>query len=291
MISVVVVTRNRLALLKKTIESIMKQTFKDFECIVVDDGSTDGTREYCEASPLKYFRICPEDSRGGNYARNIGVKLSTGQYIAFCDDDDYWMPTKLEKQMSLMQEKKCGLVYCLRTFERHDGENVTYWNEPHSGKPQGNIAQDVFCHHFTSTSTLLVKKTLLEQINGFDENLKMWQEYDLIIRLAQLTEIYYVSECLVVYYSGSGLKRLSNSDYAKFPKTEKYFRTKYKKELCKIGLKQKFLFYDMIVCEYFNRSKNAGIKHIYCPLWLWAFSSRIFHKIIFLLNKRRWKEK
>lgn len=94
LVSAIITTHNRLSLLKRAVESALSQTYKNIEVIVVDDASTDGTPEYCNELPLRYIYIPKEESRGGNHARNLGILAAKGEYVAFLDDDDYWLPRK-----------------------------------------------------------------------------------------------------------------------------------------------------------------------------------------------------
>ena len=102
-VSVVITTKNRKDLLLRAINSVRNQTYKEIEIIVVDDASTDGTREICEnMDDLVYVYIPLNESKGGNYARNLGIKTANGEYIAFLDDDDYWEVSKIQKQTLLL---------------------------------------------------------------------------------------------------------------------------------------------------------------------------------------------
>ena len=83
LVSAIITTNNRLELLKRAIESVRTQTYSNMECIVVDDASTDGTYEYCQGQPVRYLYIPPEESKGGNYARNRGIEMAQGEYVAF----------------------------------------------------------------------------------------------------------------------------------------------------------------------------------------------------------------
>jgi glycosyltransferase involved in cell wall biosynthesis len=98
-------------LLQRAIDSVKGQTYQPIELIVVDDWSSDGTKEFCEQQDFKYIHIPQSESKGGNYARNLGIKNAQGEYIAFLDDDDSWLPEKIEKQVRLLLDKQCGLVF------------------------------------------------------------------------------------------------------------------------------------------------------------------------------------
>jgi glycosyltransferase involved in cell wall biosynthesis len=110
-VSVVIPTYNSAHLLDDALQSVLEQTYKDFEIIVVDDGSTDNTSEVVSKynDKLHYFRV---DNRGPAKARNYGISKATGKYIAFLDADDKWLPTKLEKQVSMFEQNpEFGMVF------------------------------------------------------------------------------------------------------------------------------------------------------------------------------------
>ena len=199
LVSAIITTHNRLDLLKLAVESVYEQTYENIELIVVDDASTDGTKEYCEAQSFRYIYIPPEESRGGNHARNIGVMVAKGKYVAFLDDDDRWLPEKIEKQISLFTEDT-GLVYCGRYMDyiNADGSIRRLLNMPDK-EYRGDLSVKCLKKIFCTTSVMMVKKDLLEQIGGFDETLKFWQETELCIRLCQITKVDFVGEPLLFY--------------------------------------------------------------------------------------------
>ena len=198
-VSAIITTRNRAALLKRAIESVQNQTYKDMECIVVDDDSTDNTREICNQYPVQYIYIPKEESHGGNYARNLGIKASKGKYCAFLDDDDYWLPTKIEKQVQLIEDKGCEMVYCGMKVEYVNENGVTFKVRLPNHKASGDMSRKILQFIATNTSCILVKRTALNDIGLFDEELRFWQEYELTIRLAQRKPFYFVNEPLIVY--------------------------------------------------------------------------------------------
>ena len=114
-ISVIIPTHNRVDLLGRAIRSVQNQTYKNIEIIIVSDGSTDGTDEFVNKlkytdNRIQFYEYKP--SKGSNVARNLGIEKSKGEYIAFLDDDDEWLPTKLEKQLEVFQKDyRIGLVY------------------------------------------------------------------------------------------------------------------------------------------------------------------------------------
>ena len=201
LVTAVVTTHNRRELVKKAIHSVLRQTYPDMELIVVDDASEDGTREelseYAEREGFLYIYIRPEESKGGNYARNLGIRHSHGKYIAFLDDDDEWLDTKIERQVGFLENHPdYGVVSCLRIFE-YDMERIEYQEDVNI--LEGDIHHLIFTEIPSVTSTILIRKECLEQCGYFDENLKFWQEYELSIRYAQITKVGCVHEHLCLY--------------------------------------------------------------------------------------------
>ena len=258
LVSAVITTRNRVSLLSKAIESVLGQTYTDVELIVVDDGSVDGTRDMCKSYPLHYVYIPPEESRGGNYARNLGVKNARGRYVAFLDDDDEWLPTKIEKQMLLVEEKHCRLVYCLRKYQDVSQGSVVKTRWEFRPKPSGNLHEIIFRHYITNTSCILAEKQLIEEVGGFDENLRKWQEYDLMIRMAQRTPIFYVDEFLCQYRNDlDDANRISN-DFNLVKETISKIRKKYADDIRRLPLKTRLYFYDMCVYDTYKLARKTG---------------------------------
>lgn len=209
--SAIVTTHGRLSLLKKAIESVKKQTYKNIEIIVVDDCSEDGTKEWAQCEKgFTYIYIPQNESKGGNYARNQGIINSKGDFIAFLDDDDTWEDTKIEKQVKLMDSSsRLGFVYCGYNICYENGKIVEMIPDP---QYRGDVSKKVLTYIICTTSSLLVRRDVLTRVGYFDENLKFWQETELIIRLAQVSETDFVSEPLMNYLqiqSKSDPKRLS----------------------------------------------------------------------------------
>lgn len=228
LVSAIITTHNRLELLKRAIDSVLNQSYPNIECIVVSDASTDGTNEYCKTLPIHYISIPIDESHGGNYARNVGIKAAKGKYIAFLDDDDYWKSDKIVKQVELIEKKDCGMVHCGRTNEIVMPQKTIFKNFMPTVDKQGDLHRYILTNICTTTSCMLVKKEILEKIGMFDENLRFWQEYDLTIRLAQCTPIYYVNEALTVYrIDKSDPNRLTNK-YTEWLVSVNYVHEKYK---------------------------------------------------------------
>ncbi len=208
-LSVVLPTYNRARFLRRSIGSVLAQSFRDLELIVVDDASTDETPEVVRGiddARIRYTR-CPEN-RGGAAARNVGISAARGRYVAFQDSDDEWLPEKLRKQMDLFAgaAPEIGMVFCgTRVLvERGDGstsrvgESIPERMEefPRSvlrGVPSG-----------CSLQGLVVRAELLHEIEGFDGALPSQQDWDLFIRLSRRCRATAVPEVLVVWHRGHG---------------------------------------------------------------------------------------
>lgn len=281
LVSAVITTKNRLEDLKRAIDSVLGQSYSDIECIVVSDGSTDGTIEYCESrQDIKFINISPEDSKGGNYARNLGIKAARGKYVAFLDDDDYWMPNKISKQVELIEQKNCGCVYCLRQLVYIEKDHRRIVNESDKGKQFGDISKSVFHHGFTSTSCLLVSKNYLNKVGNFDEDCIKLQEYDLLIRLAQITPIYFVDEPLVSYtINHCDTNRISGA-YYRLPIAKKFLETKHKALLRALPLKDYLLYKESMCHRMYNMAKKEYVVMPMIKYFLPYYLSRIIRKFV-----------
>lgn len=214
LVTAIITTHNRKDLLLGAIASVQRQTYAPMELIVVDDASSDGTKELLEVlskqQGFRFIDIPKEESRGGNHARNLGIMEAHGELVAFLDDDDEWLPEKIQKQTAYMRDNpQCGVVACGRIIENRFGKSV---KQDISDRPEGELSETVFKGPVMVTSEMLVQKQLLIEAGLFDENLKYWQEYELSIRLFQRTQMGLVKEYLVLYRAaGNDKNRLTNN--------------------------------------------------------------------------------
>lgn len=263
LVTAIITTHNRKQLLMKAIESVLNQTYSPIECIVIDDASTDGTRDYIADyianHSVRYIYIKPEQSKGGNYARNIGIRVATGDYIAFCDDDDEWFSDKIEKQVKVMSDT-VGFVYCGVVVER-DFDISTRVNRPNNPNKyfEGDLLNKILSRSIVAlTTTIMVKSAVIRDIGGFDEKLNYWQEYELCIRILQNTYGGAVKENLVLYRDIKKDKnRLSNRikgwEYA-----VEYIENKHCKSINNLSIEEKVIRKMYIYIDGFLRGYNAG---------------------------------
>jgi glycosyltransferase involved in cell wall biosynthesis len=198
-VSVILPTYNRAQLLKISIKSVLSQTYGDFELILIDDCSTDATSRVLDSITDSRVRVIKNTTNKGIAAvRNIGVMNSRGEYIAFLDDDDEWLPDKLEKQVHIIE--KCppvlGCVYTGILIIMDGGNNTSQTKIPHFRE---NILNDLLFNNFITTSTMLIKKECFEKTGLFDESIPYGEDYDMWIRIAEIFEFEIISEPLVKY--------------------------------------------------------------------------------------------
>jgi glycosyltransferase involved in cell wall biosynthesis len=194
-VSIIVPTYNREKFIKRALDSVIEQTYQNFEVLVIDDGSTDNTRDVVKSygERVCYFY---QENKGIAGARNAGIKESSGDYIAFLDSDDYWMHGKLERQTALFREhSEYGLVASCCASVRLDG---SYREKNRPGK-SGWVLKDLFNKNFIRTSSAVIKKECLEKVGFFDEELKECEEYDLWLRIAAQYPVGFINESLAVY--------------------------------------------------------------------------------------------
>ncbi len=202
-VTVVIPTFNRAAIVVRAIRSVMRQTCQDWELIVVDDGSTDGTEQAVKGlsdNRIKYIRH--DRNRLAGAARNTGIRYAQGEYVAFLDSDDEWPPEKLQKELEVFRnsDPAVGLVYTGKMILDETGRVL----EIRMATKSGWVFDALLDSNFIGSSSLVtVKKQALERVGGFDETLVSHQDWDLCLRVARVSRIASVPNCLVKRHLGS----------------------------------------------------------------------------------------
>ena len=199
MISVVIPTYNRVKMLERAISSIYKQTLAPAEIIVVDDGSQDSTREMISR---KYPQVnyVKQDRQGVSVARNAGIKIAQGNWIALLDSDDEWLPRKLEEQADMAKRKPTiSLIHCDETWFRN-GKHVN--QKKYHKKSGGQLFSVSLLRCMISPSSVFIKKTLLDRHGGFDELLPACEDYDLWLRITAQERVGFIDKSLVYKHAG-----------------------------------------------------------------------------------------
>lgn len=205
LVSVVIPTYNRANLIGRAIQSVLGQTYQNFELIVVDDASTDDTKQIVKGfqdDRIEY--IGHNKNKGGAAARNTGIQKANGKYIAFLDSDDEWLSTKLEKQLNCFSQgsDSIGAVYCSHYTQ---DDSLGYRRGPSSNLKKGDLRKLLLSGWCPATTSLFVlPKKVLNESGLFDERLTSFQDYDLWIRVAEYYEFEYVKEPLVIKHQHSG---------------------------------------------------------------------------------------
>lgn len=208
LVSAIIPTYNREKTICRAVDSILNQTYKNIEIIVIDDGSTDGTLKLLEAygNSIKIIKQC---HKGANAARNRGIKEAKGEYITFLDSDDEWLPQKTYIQMDYLEKKGGQVCYCAYKLI-NDKTQIVPDNHTDEEKYGSNLNVVLSQHNVIGTPTLMIKKSVLEEVGLFDESMQRLQDYELCIRIAKKYKIGYIPQVLVnAYYMK---KSISNSN-------------------------------------------------------------------------------
>ena len=201
MVSVIIPTHNRLIMLKRAIDSVLNQTYQQFEIIIISDGSSDNTNSFLQScSNPKVSSYFNEISKGASHARNVGIKHAKGEYIAFLDDDDEWFNFHLEVLMKKIENSNpnVGLVY---------GWIDYYKNDKIIDSKYPTLKGDIFLEMLdrqpiTNSSVLMIKSSVLTKIKGFDEKLLRGNDGDFIRRISKFFHVDFVPMVLCKVHVG-----------------------------------------------------------------------------------------
>ena len=199
MVSVILPTFNRGYCLAESVQSVLEQSFRDFELIVVDDGSTDNSLDVMGQFPqAKLIRL--NENRGVSYARNRGMDIAQAEWIAFLDSDDIWEKDKLAIQMDwLARHPQFHAVHTDEIWIRN-GVRVNPMNKHR--KYSGDIFRYCLPLCVVSPSSVLLRAELLKEVGGFDESMPVCEDYDLWLRLARQVPFHFIEDKLLVKRGG-----------------------------------------------------------------------------------------
>ena len=212
-ITVIIPTRNRAALLPRAVDSVLAQTYADFELLIVDDASTDDTPAVIAALADPRVRPLRHDAnRGQSAAINTGLAEARGEYVAFLDDDDEWRPAKLEGQARILDAAPpdVGLVYgWMDSVDDATGQATpTYRNTV-----AGDIFEDALALDVPGPTIVLMARTAAaREVGGFDERLSRYDDADFICRLAERYRAAALPEVVAVAHSGHRHGRMADDN-------------------------------------------------------------------------------
>lgn len=195
-VSVVLPTYNRAGMVQKAVESVLAQTYKNFELIIVDDASTDNTEDVVGSikdDRIRYYKL--ETNKGPAGARNEGVEWASYDLVAFQDSDDEWLPKKLEKQVWALEHAPAGVGMVYHPFYR-EGQGA--WPKPQTESfYRGNIFQLLLYGNVVDAPAMFLRRAAFLELGGFAENLRCLEDYEFALRFAYKYKIEFVNEVLL----------------------------------------------------------------------------------------------
>ena len=282
LVSVIIPTCNRAKLVPRAIKSILDQSYANFECIIVDDASTDDTKKVVNS--IKDERIIylrHQENQHASAARNTGINNARGEFIAFLDDDDQWLPTKLEKQVSLILQlpKKFGMVYCWMNY--YKDENLI--NEHHPTIKGSVFPMVLDEQRLGGCPTLLIRKEVLNNIGGFDESMRRGNDGDLIRRICNKYEVDFVPEVLVKVNIEHRYPSIGNNNKESIKNAidgQKVKLIKFGNELKSLP-KKKSSIYSYIGYHYYQLSQQSDSKKYFLKAFKTYPSNFLLYKLFF----------
>ncbi len=200
-VSVIIPVFNGEKYISKAIESVLSQTYKNIEIVVANDGSTDSTFEKIKPYLSEITYIFQENA-GLSEARNIGIRKSTGELIAFLDHDDMWLPEKTEKQVNyILSDPQRKFVHCSVKYINHLGEIIEpsgYWKNLKFNSEVANV-KDIFMHYAMLPSTMMIKREVFDEVGFLNPEFKSCEGYDLCLRIAFKYKLTFIDEPLIGY--------------------------------------------------------------------------------------------
>ncbi len=198
-VSVIIPTYNRGWIIKDAINSVLAQSYKDVELIVVDDGSTDHTPEILNLYQ-KDIRVIRQHNQGVSAARNRGIEAASGRFIAFLDSDDLWLPHKLSRQVEFFSSTPDALI--CQTEEIWFRNNVRVNPKKRHKKLSGMIFEPSLALCLVSPSAVMIKRNLFDEVGIFDETLPACEDYDLWLRISCRYPVYLIDTPLIIKRGG-----------------------------------------------------------------------------------------
>ena len=235
LVSIIITTYNRVALLKRALVSVEQQSYANIEIIIVD-GSTNNESELFCKNKQQYHYIRTE-SQHPNVLRNIGIKSANGNLLAFLDDDDTWEKSKIEKQVQVFKKNDVALCYTGKNIIGKDNNKIKYsYKKPKFDSLLNAIMWDNF---IGTTSSIMINKKIISVIGKFDEQLPALQDYDLCIRICEKFNVLGINQALVNYYYNYSNKQISEMNH-NFKLASQLINNKYSylknNKLLKLGL-------------------------------------------------------
>lgn len=262
--SVIIVTYNRQRFLPIAVESVLNQTFTDFELLVIDDGSTDKTRSLIEGYGDKRLRYIPKEHTGVSSARNKGIREAKGGYICFLDSDDRYRRDKLEVTATYIHDHPDYKIFHTEEIWYRSGQVLS--QKAYHKKPSGYVFEQALKLCCISISTVAIQRGVFENVGYFDEQLPACEDYDFWLRSSARYPVLLIPDYLTIKEGGH-----ADQQSKKYPAMDKFRLYALEKLLRSGGLDQKqyALAYDelKIKCKIYQQGalKRNKIEEVkYC---------------------------
>ena len=238
LVSVIIPTYKRAHILPRAVRSVLNQTYSNLELIIVDDGSKDNTAEIVSSIKDERVRLISfSENKGAAAARNEGIKVAAGDFIAFLDSDDEWMPDKLRLSLNAFRENQgsnIGLVYTNGWAIKGDIKAPYFKDSRPSGIVYSKMQRErnIFPTSVSSPGPpfYVLHKKVFSDIGSFDENMRNWEDVDFFVRVALHYDIYFLNKPLAVIYQQKEHLGMVNADVMK---SREYFFNKHKDRIYK----------------------------------------------------------
>lgn len=293
MVSIIIPSYKRSDRIERAINSILQQTYSDYEIIVVDDNNPDTEYRKVLAEKMKHYQDNPkvkyvqhEKNKNGAAARNTGISIAQGEYIAFLDDDDYYFPNRLQELVNaLEQNKKYNAAYST-TIVTRKGKVIGRVDAVGSG----NWKKELLLQQFSlgTGSNLFFRAETLKKINGFDEKFQRHQDIEVMVRFFRENELLAINKPLVVKVQ---------DDRSNEPKVDRYLQVKevyystFKQDLEHFTKQEQNLFYAQNYSNVYNAaiknkeySRCKGLRQKIETYQKWTIKNRVQAFLLFLNN-------
>ncbi len=288
-VSVIIPTYNYGKYIDKAIDSVLAQTYQNFEIIVVDDGSTDNTEEIVLGRYKDNVRYFYQENRGAPAARNSGTKRVRGRYLVFLDADDFLHHEYLQKMVAgLNSSKEAGWIYCRWQYVDTKGniQESAFSNTPfaYRKKLRGNIFMEMLSGSLICCCAVLIKSECVEEVGGFDERLTAFQDYDLWLRIARRYEVEYIDDVLAFVTLHEGSISTKGKPYPSRSIINSKIEENYSDYIVRLGVKWR----KIKAAEYYylgnKMLKNGGIddamKFFKYSIRQYPLQKRIYFEIL-----------
>ncbi len=263
-VSVIIPCFNYGAYLPRAVTSIINQTWKDWEILIVNDGSTDNTDAIVGTLPVDHYPIRyigRRENRGPSYTRNEGMNAAEGQFLAFLDADDEWYPEKLERQIRLFQDdSSLGLVAAgVHLIDENKGIERRYL--PSRFPDRKTLVRSMLMKNvIPATSSVVIRKRCIDDLGGFDEDLRFAEDWDLWLRIASKYGVNFIHEPLIRFYEHpNNVSR----DILKMSEGRKVVIKRHSPRLLREGLVRRIDVFRALSYCYLGNARgfqNLGIK-------------------------------